>query len=215
MLAALLLAGLAVCGTNPSATSCDTTRIDVGIRLLRGGAAYTLVPHRGGYLFVARIVGRSAVVLYPPSPINQVSIWDNDTVKLVDTGESLRSADVTLIIHWSSSPFLLPTYSTGESWDNARLSETWSAIVSQTRKAKLRIQALDADLAGPEDAVVVVARMDEESANAVRQDMASPPAVRSDWAWRTFEGFQRLDLPIYMVTPCGIFSIYSVAGPNC
>lgn len=181
MVAALLLsAGLAVCGTNPSATPCDTTHIDVGIRLLRGGAAYSFVPHRSGYLFVARVAKNTAIVLYPQSPINQVSTPVGDTLSLVDIGEALESADVTLIIHWSSAPFQLPAYSSGETWDNAHLAETWSAIVSRIRKANVRVQVLNAELAGSEDAVVVATRMDEEP--SLRRALASAPSAGGGYA---------------------------------
>ncbi|HKR56425.1 MAG TPA: hypothetical protein VJS20_08990 [Gemmatimonadales bacterium] len=192
----LLLTGLTSCGSPPSVLPCDTTRIDVGIWRARHGAAYALVPHRGGYLFVVRVVGSTATVVYPQSPVHQMTTWAGDTLKIADTAwNALRTGEVTLVIHWSSTPFALPSYTAGDTWDNAGLSETWVAIQAQTGKTKYRLRELDGALAGSEDAVVLASVMNPQELQSVAQQMMA--------AWRPTS-----------VYPSGGLSAYQAAHPN-
>ena len=168
----LLFASLTSCSTPSAPAPCDTVRIDVGImraRIPRGlrqgpeGAAYMVVPHRGGYLLVLRVVGDSASILYPAAPSHQMTIWGQDTLRIIDSAfTALRSGEITLLILWSASPFALPQFTDRGAWNGGSLTETWSAILARNRKVKTRMSELDAALAGAGDAVVVVRLMENQ-----------------------------------------------------
>lgn len=199
---------------------CDSAV--VGIATGEGFAyepVYVLIPHQTGYLLLLRIQGDQVSTVYPRYAARQNPVHVQDTLRVEDMRLKVTTTGgAWLLVLWSPQPIGVKT----------RLTSRWREVLKRTSDESPveRLSAFGQALTGPLetvaqlevlDARVAIGRPRGGSGLDRSPDWVGPSgggAERSMVGGAGFVGNQVLS-PGLMITPCGLFSPTSGAGPTC